>query len=99
MGEDGHTASLFPGTEIMADHPALVAAIHRKDDPVRRLTFTPRLLNNAKHLLVLVSGQNKANVIADILEKKVKNKYPIQMLQQIKAHWLIDAEAASSLKK
>lgn len=99
MGEDGHTASLFPGTAIKKDHPSLVEAITKNNDPVKRLTFTPQLINNANRLLVLVSGKNKALVLSDVLDKKIKKHYPIQMLEFKNMHWLIDKEAASSLKK
>ena len=98
MGEDGHTASLFPGTHIDEAHPILVEAITKPDDNVKRLTFTPRLINNAKHVLVLVSGKSKSRVLFEILERKIKKKYPIQMLQLKKIRWFLDADAASLLK-
>ena len=99
MGEDGHTASLFPGTNIKKNHSTLVEAIIKNNDAVKRLTFTPQLINNAKRILVLVSGKNKASVLSEVLNKKVKNQYPIQMLEPKNVQWFIDKEAASSLKK
>lgn len=99
MGEDGHTASLFPGTGIGLQHPTLVEAITKNDDPVKRLTFTPPLLNNAKRILVLVSGKGKAKILSEVLAKKTEIKYPMQMLQKKNLQWLVDADAASSLKK
>lgn len=99
MGEDGHTASLFPGTPVGANHPTLVEAITKHHDPVKRLTFTPPLLNNAKRILVLVSGKGKAKVLSEVISKKGEVKYPIQMLQKKNLHWLVDADAASLLKK
>ena len=99
MGEDGHTASLFPGTNIKKNHSTLVEAIIKNNDAVKRLTFTPQLINNAKRILVLVSGKNKASVLSKVLNKKVKNQYPIQMLEPKNVQWFIDKEAASSLKK
>lgn len=99
MGADGHTASLFPGTNIDEQHPALVEAITKHNDPVKRLTFTPRLINNAKRILVLVSGDNKAKVLSEVLEKKAGKKYPIQMLQKKNLQWFVDADAASLLKR
>lgn len=99
MGEDGHTASLFPGTTIKDDHPDLVEAVIKNNDLVKRLTFTPRLINNAKRILVLVSGGNKAQVLSEVLNKKSVRKYPIQMLKNKNLQWLVDSEASSILKK
>lgn len=99
MGDDGHTASLFPGTHLVQDYPGLVEAVTKDNDPIKRLTFTPQLINNAKRILVLVSGNSKAKVVAEIFSGKTKNKYPIQMLQQKKLQWLLDMEAAALLKK
>ena len=77
----------------------MVEAIIKNNDAVKRLTFTPQLINNAKRILVLVSGKNKASVLSEVLNKKVKNQYPIQMLEPKNVQWFIDKEAASSLKK
>lgn len=99
MGEDGHTASLFPGTSIDTHHPTLVEAVRKSNDPMKRLTFTPPLINNAKRILVLVSGKSKAKVLSEVLSKKSEVKYPIQMLQQKNIQWLVDADASSLLKK
>lgn len=99
MGDDGHTASLFPGTNIDEHHMALVEAVNKSNDPVKRLTFTPRLINNAKRVLVLVSGRNKAKVLAEVLSKNAVRKYPIQMLHKKNLEWLLDAEASSLLKR
>lgn len=99
MGDDGHTASLFPGTHIDQDYPGLVEAVAKDNDPIKRLTFTPQLINNSKRVLVLVSGESKAKVLAEVFSGKAKNRYPIQMLLQKKLEWLLDADAASLIKK
>lgn len=99
MGEDGHTASLFPGTNIGQHHPALVEAVNKNNDAIKRLTFTPPLINNAKRILVLVSGKGKAKVLSEVLAKNAEAKYPIQMLHKKNLQWLVDLEAASLLKK
>ena len=100
MGSDGHTASLFPGTDPVI-HPEsyqLVAANYLYQQDTWRITMMPRLINAAKKILVMVSGQSKA----DSLYKVIKGKYlpelfPIQLIQPNSGDlvWMVDKDAAS----
>ena len=104
MGSDGHTASLFPGTDPVI-HPEsyqLVAANYLYLQDTWRITMMPRLINAAKNILVLVSGQSKA----DSLYKVIKGPYlpelfPIQLIQPISGDlvWMVDQDAASWLEE
>lgn len=70
MGDDGHTASLFPGaaTITIRDRWVVSSPPGTMPPPVDRITFTFVLLNAARHVLFLVSGESKAAALADIFE-------------------------------
>ena len=97
MGDDGHTASLFPGT------PALREIKHRAfANPVpqlntTRLTMTAPFINRAREVIVTVTGANKAKRLAEVLEgPRDPERLPVQLVQPTsgKLTWLIDAAAA-----
>lgn len=99
VGEDGHTASLFPGSSALAEGNRLAVPVHRDRPDHDRVTLTLPVLNNALHVLFLASGKNKAYVLHDILEKGNRNKYPAGLVKPVHGNlrWLIDTEAASKL--
>lgn len=101
MGEDGHTASLFPNSPFLNQSTELVKAVSKPGDKIERITFTPVLINNAKHILILVTGKNKAAVLKEVLEKKSNKAYPVQLIgpKHGKLLWYVDAAAASKLKR
>ena len=70
IGEDGHTASLFPGSEALNERHAIVRAV---DDapkpPPQRLTLTFPVLNAARAVLVMVSGASKSEALARVLRR------------------------------
>lgn len=75
MGPDGHTASLFPGMDDLGD--GLVAAVHHSPKPPPlRLTMTYALLNQAHNLLFIVSGQDKAELLAEIADESAPPRLP-----------------------
>jgi 6-phosphogluconolactonase len=81
MGEDGHTASLFPGTGILNEKKRLVKEVFVKGKGFR-ISFTLPLINMAKQVLLLVSGTEKAAVLKKISDKrKSKNLLPVQLLK------------------
>lgn len=99
IGEDGHTASLFPGAPSLDEKIRLALPIYTENG--NRITLTLPVLNNAKRILFLVSGQSKADVLKDILENTEKRKkYPAGLINP--AHgditWLVDRDAAGRLK-
>ena len=67
MGDDGHTASLFPGTEALGVTDRLVVANYVPKFSAHRLTFTYPLLNAARHVCFLVSSPGKEAVLKEIL--------------------------------
>jgi 6-phosphogluconolactonase len=99
MGEDGHTASIFPGTHWNEER--WVVAIHATGRlTTNRVTMTPRLLNAARNVLFLISGAAKAKALAGVLEDPASD-YPAKRIQPPSGNltWMVDKEAASLLKK
>lgn len=102
LGEDGHTASLFPGTEILGEKKAMVKEVYLGEKKISRVSFTIPLINNARHVLFLVTGKEKASIVAKLFSKPVKkNILPAGLIKPIKGDlfWFLDKSAASLLKK
>ncbi|MDQ2888690.1 MAG: 6-phosphogluconolactonase [Chloroflexota bacterium] len=102
MGPEGHTASLFPHQASLKELRRLVMPVDVPKPPPPRLTFTPPLLNAAVHVLFLVTGQDKADAVAAILEgENNPDEYPAQIIQPPEGEvtWLLDSAAASKLHK
>jgi len=90
MGEDGHTASLFPQHEALDDHRSVIPVSHSPKPPSDRVSLSLVTLSKAKIKIVLVSGQNKAGVIKRIKEGE---SLPVNRIGDI--NWFID-EAANT---
>jgi 6-phosphogluconolactonase len=99
MGEDGHTASLFPGTTALEENSRLVVANHVEKLQTDRITLTFPLLNAAAEVMVAVAGENKARVVSDIVSSPQKTLYPIQRVDPRGGRllWLVEQKAASSV--
>lgn len=98
LGEDGHTASLFPGVDGINDPYRLtmpVSVNHLKHD---RISLTLSVINNARNVIFLVTGSQKAEIIRDILEGE--GDYPAAQVRprQGKLTFLLDAQAAQLLE-
>lgn len=100
LGEDGHTASLFPGTPALDEKEKLVTDVFVDRSKGFRITMTLPLLNNARHVIVLVSGRGKATILAHVLRKD-EHEYPILRIRPVSGdlRWLVDADAASQLNR
>ena len=102
MGPDGHTASLFPGTEAVQESLRWVTAPWVEKFQTHRVTLTPVVINHARHVMFLVSGEDKASALQAVLEGPVQpNQYPSQVVNPVSGEliWLIDERAASELQK
>ncbi len=100
MGDDGHTASLFPGSQAMKMNDRLVAADYVGKFDAYRLTFTYPLINAGRHVLVLVSGASKAATLSAVLTgPRQPSALPVQGVQPTTGQfrWLVDADAAQSI--
>lgn len=101
MGPDGHTASLFPGTEAVLERDRLVVAPWVPKLGSFRITLTPVALNQADAVLFLVSGAEKADALAQVLEGPIDiQRLPAQVIQPVHGSvtWLLDRAAASKLR-
>src|SRR6185312_10398284 len=67
LGENGHTASLFPGTNVLKEEEKGIRDVYVAEEKMHRITMTAPLINLAYHILFLVSGENKAEVLTKIL--------------------------------
>jgi 6-phosphogluconolactonase len=100
LGADGHTASLFPGTAALEEKDRWVVALDVPVSGVRRVTLTFRALNAAREVLFLVTGKDKAVVVADVLEGRLPGLRPAESVRPAdgRVSWFLDREAASLLK-
>ncbi len=102
MGDDGHTASLFPGSESLQITDRLVAADYVRKVDAFRLTFTYPLINAGRHVLILVSGASKADTLHSVLQGPPQPwKFPVQGVHPTSGQlrWLVDADAAQNIRQ
>jgi 6-phosphogluconolactonase len=100
MGEDGHTASLFPGSEVLRDTSRLVAAPRVERLNSRRITLTPRVFNNAACVMFLVTGSEKAGTLRDVMEGAYEpDRLPAQIIRPMQGDllWILDRAAGRLL--
>ena len=99
MGEDGHTASLFPNTDILNETEKMVAGVYVKKMQTWRLSLTYPTINNANNVMMLVAGKDKAKVLSEVLSGENENEpYPIQRINPTgNLVWYLDRSAASQL--
>lgn len=99
LGADGHTASIFPGSEVLRETKRLVAAPWVEKLKTYRITMTLPLLNNGASVVFLVSGTEKAHIVKEVLEGP--EKYPAQAVKPGNGEliWLLDQNAAKELTK
>lgn len=100
LGDDGHTASLLPGSAVLAEQVRWTAVTRRPEEPFDRVTLTAPLINQAKRILFLVAGAAKAAVLRHLLEAD-EPPYPARLIRPVdgELHWLVDREAAALLKR
>ena len=100
MGPDGHTASLFPGSAALAEKSRLVVANWVAKFNTYRLTFTFPVLNQARCVMFLVAGQDKAAALEEVLENPA-TPLPAQLVQPSDGEllWMVDRAAAGQLRK
>jgi 6-phosphogluconolactonase len=99
IGDDGHTASLLPGTAALAVEDRLYVANFVASLGAWRLTATLPLLASARRLLFLVTGRRKAGVVAEIIEGGADHPAGVAARRAQSVVWVLDAEAASSLRE
>ena len=102
MGEDGHTASLFPGSPVDVTEPTLSVTAHYQDRPANRVTLTQLVFNEARMVAFMVTGDRKAVTLAEVLSDRYNPaQYPAQRISPKNGTliWLVDEDAAEKLPK
>ena len=100
LGEDGHTASIFPGSPVLHETKRLVAAPRVEKLNTFRITLTLPVLNNGATIVFLVSGSSKAQILQEVLTSESDpERLPAQAIQPTHGElkWLVDQPAASLL--
>ncbi len=98
MGEDGHTASLFPGSAALDERVRRVMVVKGSKPPPWRITITPPVIAAAGNVLVMVSGKHKASMVARAFGASHNPKeIPIQLA--LRGTWIIDSAAAEELRR
>jgi 6-phosphogluconolactonase len=102
LGSDGHTASLFPGSIPAAETTDPVMAVTANYDgrPAHRITLTPLVFNDARHILFMLTGANKADAVTAVVRgPQQPEKWPAQRIcpHDGQITWLLDEAAAPQL--
>jgi len=100
LGEDGHTASIFPDQiQVMNSENICEVAIHPSTGQ-KRITLTGNVINNAKELIFLVTGESKSEIIKKVIEER-KKIFPAEFINPVcgKLQYYMDSKAASLLNK
>jgi 6-phosphogluconolactonase len=94
LGDDAHTASLFPGTEVLNEEVSGVSHVYISGKDVFRITMTAQMINDAHNIAFLVFGKNKAEAVQHVTEGEQDiSRFPAQLIDK-KAEWFMDEAAA-----
>ncbi|HYJ47211.1 MAG TPA: 6-phosphogluconolactonase [Pyrinomonadaceae bacterium] len=102
MGDDGHTASLFPNSSALSEHEAWVAANWVEKFNAYRITLTAPAINHAAHIIFLVTGAGKAARLSEVLsDEGAGGQFPSQLIKPLDGtlEWFVDRAAAASLRQ
>ena len=100
MGEDGHTASLFPGSPVDVASPTLAVTANYQGRPANRVTITQNVLNSSRNVFFLVTGKAKAVMLNRVLSDVfTPAELPAQRIAPVDGNliWVVDEEAGSFL--
>ena len=98
IGADAHTASLFPGEPLIENRDQIAASIYVEKLAKWRITLLPGVLLNAKNIVMLTAGEDKAEAIHNVFEAPYDPmKYPAQLISHLGRHvtWFVDTAAAA----
>lgn len=96
VGEDGHTASLFPHTKALAVEDRLVVPNYLPDKKTWRMTFTFPCINQSLHAVFYALGKNKQLIVPKVLTAPIDSEFPSSRIgtPEHKALWIFDKDAA-----
>ena len=101
LGDNSHTASLFPHTTILHEKTALVKEVWVEEVGMYRISMTAPLINMSKNIVFFLFGKSKAPAVYNIIQREQNiEEYPAQLIHPVAGtlHWFMDTEAASELK-
>ncbi|MFQ5864594.1 MAG: 6-phosphogluconolactonase [bacterium] len=101
VGGDGHTASLFPGTDVLNENSQPVAAVFVPKLNTWRVTLTLPVLNAAREIIFLVSGSSKSEIVRRIMSVEQPTKeLPASLIhpENGMVHWMLDSDAAIAIQ-
>ncbi|PWN71912.1 6-phosphogluconolactonase [Chryseobacterium phosphatilyticum] len=97
MGDDGHTASLFPGEDVVNEKEKWVSAYYLKPQEMFRITLTAPLINKAENILVVAFGESKKHALNEVLNGEYNpTLYPMQLIEKKEGFQFFTDEKASS---
>jgi 6-phosphogluconolactonase len=103
LGEDGHTASLFPGHSLLNETERWVAPVFNSPKPPpKRVTLTLPVINDARQVLFLVTGSSKADALQRVLQTPITpGSLPARLVQPAhgELHWFVDEAAGAKLNQ
>jgi 6-phosphogluconolactonase len=102
MGEDGHTASLFPGSPVQVTETVIPVTAQYQDRPANRVTMTQLVFNQAHMVVFMATGEKKAITLAQVLSDRYNPaQYPAQRIDPKNGEliWLVDEAAAGKLSR
>ena len=102
LGDNSHTASLFPHTPVLHDTTPGVKEVWLEDQQVWRITLNAPLINDGRHIAFLVYGEGKAIAVHHVLEDAEDiDEYPAQLIDSITGEtvWFLDEAAAADLEE
>ena len=101
MGEDGHTASLFPGTNALEEEDRLVVANEVPQKKTWRMTLTFPIINKAKNIALYVCGKSKNEMVSKVFLENHAPPFPVSKIgtSMNKALWILDTDASKNLLK
>lgn len=95
MGDDGHTASLFPGENILDENEKWVDAYYLKPQEMFRITLTAPIINKAENILLVTFGESKKHALNEVLHGEYNPKlYPLQLINKKESFQLFTDEKA-----
>jgi 6-phosphogluconolactonase len=102
LGENGHTASLFPNSSALEERKCWVREVYLPDQQIARVTLTAPLINQARKIIFIVSGAAKAEVLQEVIEGPADpTRLPAQLIAPADGEvcWMVDKAVASKLQR
>ncbi len=98
LGEDGHTASIFPDQMEVINSDKLCEVTHHPSNKQKRITLTGKIFNNSERVIFLVTGKSKASIAKKVVQER-KKVFPAEFIQPAKGEldFFLDSDAASLL--